>query len=67
MADEQATELVRELRRIRYVLVRILLLLALDFAQEGIHHWTESHYQTPRMAQEEFHDTAPSCGPCTAS
>jgi hypothetical protein len=52
MADDQSSELVRELRRIRFTLYGILLLLALNFCQVAIHHWDESHYATPRMSQE---------------
>jgi hypothetical protein len=55
MADEQSSELVRELRKIRFILAGILLLLALHFAQVAVHFWAESHYQTPRMSQKS-HD-----------
>jgi hypothetical protein len=52
MAEEQSSELVRELRRIRFTLYGILLLLALSLAQVAVHHWEESHYGTPRASQE---------------
>ena len=56
MADEQASELVRELRRIRFILAGILLLLALHFAQVAVHHWAESHYR-PSPRSREFRDS----------
>ncbi len=56
MADEQTSELVRELRRIRFVLTGILLFLALNFAQVAVHHWAESHYQSPKLSRE-FRDS----------
>lgn len=52
MAEEQSNGIVRELRRIRFVLTGILLLLALHFAQVSIHRWEDSHYRiTPRSQQ----------------
>ena len=51
MADERSNELVQELRKIRSILKRILLflaliaiLLALHYAVEGYVRWAESHY-----------------------
>jgi hypothetical protein len=52
MADEQSSELVRELRKIRYVLAGILLLLALNFAQVGVNRWADSHYRASTRSQE---------------
>lgn len=43
MADER--EIVRELRKIRYILAGILLLLALMFALGGYLRWAETHYR----------------------
>jgi hypothetical protein len=56
MADEQVSELVRELRKIRFILAGILLLLALNLAQVALHHWAESHYQ-PSPRSQEFRDS----------
>jgi hypothetical protein len=53
MADDQSKELVREMRGIRFILMGILVLLAIQFAVEGIRHWSESHYQSPRASQSE--------------
>jgi hypothetical protein len=54
MANEQSSELVQELRKIRVILKRILLflalillLLALHYALEGYLRWSESHYAVP--------------------
>ena len=55
MADEQSSELVRELRRIRYILAGILLLLALNYAMEGYLRWAETHYG-PSTRSQEFRD-----------
>jgi hypothetical protein len=55
-ANEQTSELVRELRRIRFILAGILLLLALHFAQVAVQHWADSHYQTSPRSQE-FRDS----------
>jgi hypothetical protein len=52
MVDEQASELVRELRRIRFILAGILLLLALHFCQVAMQFWATSHYQTSPRSQE---------------
>ena len=56
MADEQASELVRELRRIRFILAGILFLLALHFCQVAVQFWAASHYQTSPRSQE-FRDS----------
>jgi hypothetical protein len=56
MADQQSSELVRELRKIRFILAGILLLLALNFAIEGYLRWAESHYR-PAARSQEFHDS----------
>ena len=52
MADDQTGEVARELRRIRFVLTGILFLLALHLCQVAVHHWQESHYQSPRTSQQ---------------
>jgi hypothetical protein len=51
MAEQQSSELVRELRKIRFLLLGIFLLLALQFALSGYLKWAETHYQTPRTSQ----------------
>ncbi len=57
MADEQASEIVRELRKIRYLLAGILLLLALTCALRGYLRWAETHYG-PSARSQEFHDNS---------
>ena len=52
MSDEQARELVRELRWIRIILAGIFLLLALDFAMRGYLRWAETHYRLSPRSQE---------------
>jgi hypothetical protein len=41
LADEQASELVRDLSRFRFIVAGIRL-LARHFAQVAMHHWAES-------------------------
>jgi hypothetical protein len=48
MADEQSSEVVRELRQIRFMLNRIFIFLALlatNFAMQGCLRWAETHYR----------------------
>ena len=52
MADEQSSEVVRELRQIRFVLNKIFIflvllvfLLAINFAMQGYLRWAETHYR----------------------
>jgi hypothetical protein len=59
MADEQSSELVRELRRIRYILAGILILLALHLCQVAVHRWQDSHDRVApisRAQSQEFRD-----------
>jgi hypothetical protein len=60
MADEQSSELVRELRRIRLLLSGILAFLVLSFslnlALDGYHRWAETHYRVSARSQE-FRDS----------
>ncbi len=51
MADQQSSEIVRELRKIRYILAGILLLLAFMFALGGYLRWAETHYRPSVRSQ----------------
>ncbi len=51
MAEEQSGELVQELRRIRFILAGIILLLALNYAMEGYLRWAETHHRPAARSQ----------------
>ncbi len=52
MAEEQPTDLLKELRRIRFVMVGIMLMLALLYLSASLDMWMKSHYATNTNPQE---------------